>query len=91
LRYTTVIFSHIIENAQVQENATQKDLTLAYRVTSFVVPAIFIFVVGGTVYMWAHKIGFTDFEQFKILVGLLEGAFGVYVGQFIYSMFKKNL
>jgi hypothetical protein len=88
--YTTVIFSHIIEHAQDVTNPAQESLSLVYRVASFVVPAIFILVVGGSVYMWANKIGFTDFEQFKILVGLLEGAFGVYVGQFIYAMFKKE-
>jgi hypothetical protein len=44
-------------------------------------------VVGGSVVLWAYKKAFTQFEQFKVLVGILEGAFGVYVGQFIYSMF----
>ena len=87
--YTTVIFSHIIEHAQDPKAQTNEDLSFVYRAASFLVPAVFIAVVGASVYMWANKIGFTEFEQFKILVGLLEGAFGVYVGQFIYSMFKK--
>jgi uncharacterized membrane protein len=87
--YTTVIFSHIIEHAQDIKVQKQEYVSLSYRIASFAVPALFIAVVGACVYMWANKIGFTDFEQFKILVGLLEGGFGVYVGQFIYSMFKK--
>ncbi len=52
-------------------------------------PALFVAVVAAAVIFWSYKIAFTNFDQFKVLVGLLEGAFGVYVGQFIYSMFKK--
>ena len=32
-----------------------------------------------------------DFEALKTLVGVIQGAFGLYVGQFIYSMFEGKI
>jgi hypothetical protein len=85
--YSTVIFSYIADHNKMKPPS--EPVTVSYRVVSFLVALLFAVVVGGAVVLWAFKIGFTDFEQFKIVVGLLEGMFGVYVGQFIYSMFPK--
>ena len=85
--YSTVIFAYITDHQR--GTPPPEPVTVSYRVTSFFVALMFAVVVGGAVVLWAYKIGFTDFEQFKIVVGLLEGLFGVYVGQFIYSMFPK--
>ena len=86
--YTTVIFSYIREHPEAIQ-APQERISWAYRATSLFLPILFVVIVGTAVVLWAYKIAFTTFDQFKILVGLLEGAFGVYVGQFIYSMFGK--
>ena len=86
--YTTVIFAYVIDHPEVITSPGEK-ISLTYRIMSLFVPLLFIGIVGGAVVLWAYKIAFTTFDQFKTLVGLLEGAFGVYVGQFIYSMFKK--
>jgi len=91
--YSTVVFSYITD--QKRGPPPDEPVSVSYRVTSFLVAFLFALVVGGAVVLWAYKIAFAQFEQFKVLVGILEGAFGVYVGQFIYSMFppaanKKN-
>jgi len=87
--YTTVIIAYIIDHASVLKD-DGSEVSLAFRMVSFMVPAMFVLVVAISVALWAFKVGFTEFNQFKVLVGLLEGAFGVYVGQFIYAMFKKG-
>jgi hypothetical protein len=86
--YTSAIFAYIIDEAEAI-STPDAPVSLPFRIASFAAPIIFVLTVGGAVVLWSFKIGFTDFEQFKILVGILEGAFGIYVGQFIYSMFKK--
>jgi MFS family permease len=83
--YTTVIFSYITD--QKRGAPPDEPVSIPYRAASFLVAFLFALVVGGSVVLWAYKKAFTEFEQFKVLVGMLEGAFGVYVGQFIYSMF----
>jgi hypothetical protein len=65
-------------------------LSMAFRVMSLAIPGLFVIVVFASIVLWAFKKGFTEFDQFKILVGLIEGGFGVYVGQFIYALFKKK-
>jgi len=35
----------------------------------------------------AYNAGISDFEQFKILLGIVEGAFAVYVGLIINALF----
>jgi hypothetical protein len=87
--YTTVIVTHVIENRD-PTSEKQEPLTAAYRLLSVAIPAVFMMALVAAVLFWSYRIGFKSFDQFKILVGLLEGAFGIYVGQFIYSMFKKR-
>jgi hypothetical protein len=86
--YTTVIIAYIIDHASVLKDDGPRP-SVAFRTVSFMIPALFVAVIASSVALWAFKVGFTEFSQFKVLVGLIEGAFGVYVGQFIYAMFKK--
>jgi hypothetical protein len=86
--YTTVILAYIIDHPNVLVDDGPA-LSTAFRVLSFSVPALFVIVVFVSILLWSFKIGFTEFDQFKVLVGLIEGGFGVYVGQFIYALFKK--
>jgi hypothetical protein len=87
--YTTVIIAYIIDHASVLKDDGSQ-VSVAFRAVSLMVPAMFVIVIASSAVLWAFKIGFTEFNQFKVLVGLIEGAFGVYVGQFIYAMFKKQ-
>jgi hypothetical protein len=86
--YTTVILNTVIKTGESTIPAGTENI--AYKSFSLAIPLTFSLVVAGAVYCWGFKIGFTDFEEFKILVGLIQGAFGVYVGLFIYSIFKKE-
>ena len=50
---------------------------------------VFGAVVESAIVLWAYRKGFSEFGQFTKLVTVLEGLFGVYAGQFIYSLFPK--
>jgi len=86
--YTTVIIGFINDNREALPRS-DTEVTESYKVVSFALPALFAFVTGASVVMWALRIGFSEFDQFKILVGMIQGIFGVYVGQLIYGMFKR--
>jgi len=84
--YTTVIIKFMIRHrSNLEEGVT---LRKAYVFLSFLIPTLFFFAVlvmiGGQVF----SIGFENFEEFKKVLGVTESAFGVYVGYFIYAMFR---
>jgi hypothetical protein len=85
--YTSVIFAFVIKHKNRMDLGNER-VNLAYAVTSSFVPIIFVVALFIAVICKAWNIGFSDFENFKVTIGVIQGAFGVYVGQFIYSMFE---
>lgn len=87
--YTTVIISYIIKNRR-DVRLHSSTVNTPYIFLSFLTPSIFVLLVLLLVVLQAWDIGFNNFNQFKAALTLIEGAFSVYVGQFIYSMFKSG-
>lgn len=87
--YTTAILKYVIENRFRRSKQEESPVSLIFAVYSLGIPLLFALLVGGAIICWAYRYGFSEFEQFKISVCLIESAFGVYVGQFVYSMFKS--
>ena len=85
--YTSVILAFIVKNKDKIEESNHK-ITASYAVMSFFLPLLFVCCLTSIVVMKSHSVGFANFDDFKVLLALIEGAFGVYVGQFIYSMFE---
>jgi NADH:ubiquinone oxidoreductase subunit 6 (subunit J) len=85
--YTSVIFAFIIKNKN-KLNSDGEHVNLPYAIASFFVPTVFVIALLFSVILKAWNIGFSDFENFKVMIGTIEGVFGIYVGQFVYSMFE---
>lgn len=85
--YTTAVIKYIVSNRGVLNN---KDglVTKSYAFISFLLPVIFVLLVGAAICMKASNIAFANFEQFKIMLGVLETAFGTYMGIVLSSMFE---
>jgi hypothetical protein len=90
--YTTAIIKSIIDNRNIEHNPTipVPHVTNSFVFVSLVLPALFALFVLGLVTLKAFSVGFDSFEQFKILIGLAETIFGIYVGQIIGSLFDKG-
>lgn len=88
--YTTAIINYIISSKRVL-SSTDELVTKQYVFVSFLLPVLFVFLVGAAICMKAFNITFANFEQFKIMLGVLEVAFGTYMGIVLSSMFEiKN-
>jgi hypothetical protein len=85
--YTTVIINVILRTRHERVEADRGNGFS--RGMSIALPILFAAIVGRIIWCWTFKIGFTDFEQFKVALGSIEGVFGLYVGQFIYGIFKQ--
>lgn len=85
--YTSVIIAYIIKHKNEKSFGDQL-LNPVYAVLSFAIPVVFVIMVFALVALKGFNYGISDFGTFKTMIGLAEGAFGLYVGQFIYSMFE---
>ena len=58
-------------------------------ILTFFIPGIFVFVLISIIILKSFNIGFENFEQFKIMLGLLQTIFGAYMGLVLSSQFKN--
>lgn len=87
--YTTAIIKYIIANKNITQNE-DVEVSRAYAFTSIMIPSIFVFFILFIILLKAFNVGFTSFDQFKIMLVLSETAFGTYVGIILTSMFNIN-
>ncbi len=86
--YTTLIVKHIIANRNRKSDPSTSPIQSGLFVfVSLFIPVVFICVIVSMVLVRAYNAGISDFEQFKILLGIVEGAFAVYVGLIINALF----
>ena len=83
--YTTAIIKHIIAN-RTQRQAWSKTGTGEYTFIVFFIPSLFVFFLVVIVFLNVFNV--VAFEQFKIMLGMSETAFGTYVGLILSSMFE---
>ena len=90
--YTTAIIKSIIDNKNTEHDPTVplRNVTNSFVFVSLFLPVLFTLFVLALVVLKAFNVGFDKFEQFKILIGLAETIFGIYVGQIIGSLFDKG-
>jgi hypothetical protein len=71
------------------KNDESKKLTPSFILLSFLTPVAFAFAIAATMYMQAKGGStFSNFEEFKRALLLLEALFSAYVGNTIYAMFS---
>ena len=87
--YSSVIIAYIIKHKS-DTSYGEGIVNPVYALVSFAVPALFVLIIFSLIFLKAFNFGVTDFSIFKTIIGLVEGAFGLYVGQFIYSMFEAK-
>ena len=83
--YTTAIIKNIIAN-RTQPQLWSKPVTREYQFIMFFLPSLFIFFLVTINVIKIFNI--VTFEQFKIMLGISETAFGTYVGIVLASMFE---
>ena len=86
--YTTAIIKDVIAN-RVSRPTKQKTVSPEYVFITFFIPGIFVFLLISIIILKSFNIGFEDFEQFKIMLGLLQTIFGAYMGLVLSSQFKN--
>ncbi|MFO1419639.1 MAG: hypothetical protein U1F59_01515 [Candidatus Competibacteraceae bacterium] len=85
--YTTAIVRHIIQTRNQTARRGRK-VTASFAFLAFLTPSLFVFLVTLAILLKALNWGLTSFQDFKIMLATTETAFGVYVGQFIFSLFE---
>lgn len=87
--YTTLMFKEFVQNRYVdEEKQADKKLTSTFRTAAFVVLPIYVIMIIGVIYGKAAHV--FKFEEMQTVLGLVESGFGVYVGQIIFALFKKD-
>jgi hypothetical protein len=88
--YTTSIVSFIIRDRH-RLSTRSKQVTTSFAVLSFFFPSVFLIAIVIIVALQAFSLVFDNFENFKATLVLIEGAFAVYVGKFIVSLFEPSV
>lgn len=87
--YTTAIIKYIIDSKH-QTETHSKPVTWAYIFIAFAIPSLFVLFLIAIILMKAFNLGFTSFEQLKIMIAVSQIIFGTYIGLVISSMFDIN-
>jgi hypothetical protein len=87
--YTSAIVAFIIhEKIATADNTAQ--LRASFMALSSIFPILFFGCIAGMILMQCYHVGFANFEQFKTALAGMNGLFGVYVGQFMHSLFQSS-
>ncbi|MGF7179398.1 hypothetical protein [Tunturiibacter psychrotolerans] len=86
--YTATIVRSTIAT-RTRAIATSSEVSKDYALFSLLIPSVFVVCLFTATILKAVNIGFDTFDQFKIVIGLLEGIFGVYTGLFVTALFPK--
>ena len=86
--YTTTFVRYLL-NSGFYVTMDDRKLPITSVCITFILPAAFVVAVFGAIILQAYGIWLRSFEDFKLLLGILECIFGVYVGLAIYSLFER--
>lgn len=84
--YTASIISFIVKDKYGLDQDAKR-VTPVFAGLSFLLPATFLCVIAGAITLQAYSMAFDNFDDFKAALVLIEGAFAVYVGRFVTSLF----
>lgn len=87
--YTTLMFKQFVQNKYVtNEKQASKTLTSTFRTSVFFVLPIYVIMIIAIIHGKATHI--FKYEEMQAAIGLVESGFGVYVGQIVFELFKKE-
>lgn len=87
--YTVAIVIHFSRNRYVS-NDTSERVTAIFSLLSLAFPLVFAIAISVSILLFAYGRSFSNFEQFKGMLTLLEAAFAAYIANFIYTLFEKQ-
>jgi hypothetical protein len=64
-------------------------MALPFVVLTLFFPTLFGVFLAGCIILAGKNMVFRDFDDVKIAVGLGQSAFGIYIGQFLFSLFDS--
>lgn len=85
--YTTAIIKHITTNSKRKKDFSEI-ITGEFVFITFFIPSLFVFFLILMIILKTFNVGFSDFEQFKIMLAISETIFGAYVGLVMSSLFE---
>jgi hypothetical protein len=88
--YLSVIVKFFASHRFAGEIRPGHRMTAPFTVLSFFFPTIFAIAIGGCIVAAAHNIILRDFDDVKVAISVGQAAFGVYIGQFLYSLFEAT-
>ena len=83
--YTTAIIKYVIATKTMQRRGAK--LNSEYIFITFLIPALFVASLFGIIFAKSLNYGFSSFDQFKNLLGLIQVIFGAYMGLILSTMF----
>lgn len=89
--YTIAIVKHAINNRSRITSSAKKNHPVngLFVFVSFLIPILFVLMIGAAIVLKAFNRGFHSFEEFKTVIALAEAAFASYVGWILAAMFRE--
>lgn len=87
--YTPAIVKYF-NNTKSMQHIKSKNVSRDYILLTRWVLGIYALALISIILLKSFNIAFSDFEQFKTMLGLIQTAFGVYVGMILSSMFEAE-
>ena len=88
--YTTAVIKHIIATKSIN-NIKNKNISSAYVFLTFFILSFYVISLISMIFLKSFNIAFSNFEQFKVMLGVIQTAFGAYVGLILSSMFEIEI
>lgn len=86
--YTSVIVSFYVRHRHESDHVDSPTVNRGYTVLSWFFPVFLASLLLAAILGYVYGKGIEEFDNFVKAIGIIEGICGIYVGQFIYSMFE---
>lgn len=87
--YSTAIIKFFIDNKDVPDEEQLSHVRKPFVFVTFLIPALFVSSLISVILLRARRIGISDAQQFKQMLGMIETVFGIYIGLLMRSMFDN--
>jgi hypothetical protein len=85
-----IVSTVFASNKFVSAASGVREIALPFIIFSFFFPTIFGVAIGGCIVAASHNAVLRDFDDVKVAISLGQAAFGIYIGQFLYSLFETT-
>lgn len=86
--YTTAVVRFVLSGQDMHGDSGAVE-RFVYVFISLFIPILFVAVLTALIFLRAYNVGVSTFEQFKILLGIVEAVFASYVGLVISALFPS--